>query len=192
MATVLRGEGDGSFGVPQNFPVGDPADTTTGGEALATADFDADGSLDIVVALRTRDVFLLRNASLPPSAIDCNANGSLDSCERDSDPAVDGDQNGILDECEGVQLARADANNDGNVDLSDAVAILGYLFLGSPAPSCLKTADADDSGLIDLTDAVRILNHLFLGGPMPAEPFGECGTGPTANEVTCESFDGCP
>ncbi|MCZ6795587.1 MAG: FG-GAP-like repeat-containing protein, partial [Planctomycetota bacterium] len=190
-ATVMRGEGDGTFGVPENFPVGDPA-AEIWEAALAVADIDVDGALDVVVALRSVDTFLLRNRSLPPSIVDCNANGIPDRCEIDSEPQVDSDGDGILDECVPVPFARADANSDGNVDLSDPVAILGYLFLGAPPPSCLTSADADDNGVVDLTDAIRLLNFLFLGGPRPAAPFGECGTDPTPDDLTCESFDGCP
>jgi len=41
---------------------------------------------------------------------------------------------------------RGDANADGRSDLSDAVALLGYLFLGGANVPCDQAADADDSG----------------------------------------------
>jgi hypothetical protein len=65
---------------------------------------------------------------------------------------------------------RGDANEDGAVDVSDAVFILRFLFLGGPGPSCLDAADADDDGRLELTDAIFALNHLFLGGPPPPPP----------------------
>jgi hypothetical protein len=44
---------------------------------------------------------------------------------------------------------------------------------------------------VDLTDPVFLLNALFAGRPQPVEPFTECGSGPTIDELTCESFGGC-
>jgi hypothetical protein len=65
------------------------------------------------------------------------------------------------------------------VDLSDAITVLGFLFLGDPRSlECEKSADADDSGTLDLTDVLAILNHLFLAGPAPPPPFGACGADP--------------
>ena len=52
----------------------------------------------------------------------------------------------------------------------------------------MKTADANDSGAVDLSDGVYSLNHLFTGGPPPAEPYLDCGTDPTEDGVTCESY----
>src|SRR6185436_6181336 len=42
---------------------------------------------------------------------------------------------------------RGDTNADAHVDVSDSIATLGYLFLGSGAPACLDAADANDDGL---------------------------------------------
>ena len=65
---------------------------------------------------------------------------------------------------------RGDAAANGSVDLSDAIFILNFLFLGGSAPECPDAADADDSGSHELTDAIRILNFLFLGGDVPPPP----------------------
>lgn len=62
-----------------------------------------------------------------------------------------------------------DCNGDFEVDISDAVYILGFLFLGDPAPDPFAPCDADGNHEIQITDAVRILNFLFLGGPPPVE-----------------------
>jgi hypothetical protein len=80
---------------------------------------------------------------------------------------------------------RGDANDDGKVDLSDAVAILGYLFLGDEAPRCLDAADANDSGIVEISDAVRLLNHLFLGAPPPPPPYPESGADATPDALSC-------
>ncbi|HVR75220.1 MAG TPA: hypothetical protein VMT52_12850, partial [Planctomycetota bacterium] len=101
------------------------------------------------------------------------------------------------------RFVRGDANADGVINLTDAVAVLGYLFLGSEAPPCLDAADADDSGADQptLTDAVRILAWLFLGGlepppPTPSSPSyapGDCGVDPTPDDgITCDDFAECP
>ena len=75
---------------------------------------------------------------------------------------------------------RGDATSDCGVDLSDAVRILNWLFLGFAAPTCIDAADADDNGQIELTDAIRILNWLFTGGAEPANPGPRtAGTDPT-------------
>jgi len=86
---------------------------------------------------------------------------------------------------------RGDANADGAIDLSDAVATLSDLFLGTRNVPCQKAADANGDGSVDISDAVFILSYLFLGSKAPSEPVG-CGTDPTSDELTCESFEACP
>jgi hypothetical protein len=83
---------------------------------------------------------------------------------------------------------RGDTNGDGNMDLSDPIAVLGYLFLGNSAPPCLDAADLDDSGILDLTDAVYSLSSQFMGGPPPESPFPGCGVDPTPDDLGCEAF----
>jgi hypothetical protein len=85
----------------------------------------------------------------------------------------------------GRGFLRGDTNGDGNVDLSDAVATLNFLFLGSDDPACKDAADANDSGVIDITDAIFQLGVLFLGqGDFPA-PHPECGEDPTKDTLGC-------
>src|SRR5262249_15325626 len=43
---------------------------------------------------------------------------------------------------------RGDSNGDDIVNISDAQATLGYLFLGSGPVSCLDAADANDDGKV--------------------------------------------
>jgi hypothetical protein len=57
---------------------------------------------------------------------------------------------------------RGEANDDGKLDLSDAVFILGFLFLGATEPTCREALDANDDGGIDIADAISLLGHLFL------------------------------
>jgi parallel beta-helix repeat protein len=91
-----------------------------------------------------------------------------------------------------VPFTRGNANADDNTDLSDAVFVLTYLFLGGTAPSCEDGADADDNGALEITDAVYLLNYLFLGGLPPEPPFPTCGPDPTPDELGCEARGPCP
>jgi hypothetical protein len=70
----------------------------------------------------------------------------------------------------GKLFHRGDADNNGQLQLTDAVRILGFLFLGQAPPTCMDAGDADDNGQLQLTDAVRILGFLFLGQAPPASP----------------------
>ena len=88
------------------------------------------------------------------------------------------------------RFIRGEVNQDGRVDISDAVMILGYLFLGGAAPACLAAADADDSHTIEITDAVFLLGALFLGNNVVPPPYPDCGTDPTpSGEPGCR--EGC-
>ncbi|MBI4601715.1 MAG: hypothetical protein HY721_07125 [Planctomycetes bacterium] len=89
---------------------------------------------------------------------------------------------------------RGDADNNANLELTDAIRILGYLFLGSLPPTCLEAADSDDNGSVELTDAIRILNYLFTGGAAPAPPGpppNECGPDPpgSAKFLGCDLYN---
>lgn len=81
---------------------------------------------------------------------------------------------------------RGDSNINGKVDISDAINILNWLFLGTGIMPCEDAGDANDSGNIDLSDAVYILGHLFAGAnPAPPEPFPDAGIDPTDDELIC-------
>jgi hypothetical protein len=94
---------------------------------------------------------------------------------------------------EDVRFRRGDSNSDGKVDISDAIATLGFLFTGDPPVlSCHKTADADDGGQLDISDGVYILSFLFLGTAAPLDPFPGCGHGASSDPLPCDSYDKCP
>ena len=84
-----------------------------------------------------------------------------------------------------LMFIRGDTNGDTSVNLSDAVGILVYLFLGEETPPCLDSADADDDSNVNLTDATYILNYLFLGGPSLPEPYPLLGVDPTEDNLSC-------
>ncbi|MBI4602845.1 MAG: hypothetical protein HY721_12885 [Planctomycetes bacterium] len=91
-----------------------------------------------------------------------------------------------------ILFRRGDANSSGGFDLSDAVFVLGCLFLGKECPSCTDAADSNDDGSLDLSDAVHILVWLFLGGPAPPSPGpSDCGADPTADLIDCAAFAPC-
>lgn len=90
-----------------------------------------------------------------------------------------------------AEFRRGDVNADGTIDVTDAIGLLEYFFLGAHAPECSKAADADDNGRLNLGDAVSILLHLFGGAASLPEPFGDCGGDPSPDDLPCESFGGC-
>jgi hypothetical protein len=91
-----------------------------------------------------------------------------------------------------VPFRRGDANDDGTFDISDAVFILGFLFMGSEGPSCEKAADTNDDGAMDISDGVFLLAYLFLGAKAPNEPLKMCGLDPTGDNLSCQAFVRCP
>ena len=88
---------------------------------------------------------------------------------------------------------RADADGNGTVELSDALVVAGFLFLGEATPACLDAADTDDSGEHDISDIIVPLNWLFSGGGAPPAPGPfECGLDTTPTDppfAPCE-YDG--
>jgi hypothetical protein len=90
-----------------------------------------------------------------------------------------------------TKFQRGDPNADGRGDISDAVSVLGFLFLGAGSLPCEQSGDANDDGALDISDAVYILSFLFLGGDAIEPPAGACGVDPTGHDLPCESFPGC-
>lgn len=70
---------------------------------------------------------------------------------------------------------RGDINDDGSgPDVSDLVALVGYMFSGNPYPGCDDAgyfAEADINGdggqAPDISDLVYLVNYMFSGGPPP-------------------------
>ncbi|MBI4602753.1 MAG: hypothetical protein HY721_12420 [Planctomycetes bacterium] len=129
----------------------------------------------------------IRPGEAPPREVcdngaDDDGDGKADCADQDCAAAA---------ACQGPRFHRGDADQNGTLQLTDAVQVLGYLFLGIPTkvPDCLDAADADDNGQVQLTDAVRILGFLFLGlGPPapPGPPPEACGA-----DVEPDPFDPC-
>ncbi len=92
---------------------------------------------------------------------------------------------GFLEAPRARLFIRGDANDDGGVDISDAIALLKYLYLGSDEPPCHSAADGNDDGALDVSDAIFVLSHLFLGQAEPPPPFPEPGVDPTPDALPC-------
>ncbi len=84
-----------------------------------------------------------------------------------------------------IPFIRGDANRDQGVDLSDALAILGDLFLGVSL-SCQDSADSNDDGKVDISDAIFALQYLFIDSEFePPPPFPDEGGDPTDDRLGC-------
>ena len=94
----------------------------------------------------------------------------------------------------GALFIRGDCNRDHAVDISDAVCVLDWLFLGGEAPGCIAAANANGDAGEDISDATYLLNYLFLGGPEPVSPFPSCSSGALPRDAeTCQlAPQNCP
>jgi polyhydroxybutyrate depolymerase len=80
-------------------------------------------------------------------------------------------------------FVRGDVDGGGTVEMTDAVQIFGYLYLGDPATiGCGDVADVDDNGVLEMADGIYILSHFFLGGPRPRPPYPRPGFDRTVND----------
>jgi hypothetical protein len=93
---------------------------------------------------------------------------------------------------------RGDPNSTGGIDLSDAIGIFNFLFLGGDPPLCREAADVDNEDGLNISDGIALLNFLFLGGdpPAPPGPTDEpCGLDPdppgSPANLGCASYTGC-
>ncbi len=138
-------------------------------------DLDGDGYPELVISgnvFSDTGFMVLKNLSRPPRHSDADRDGRLDSCAP-------------------VSFRRGDWNQDGAVSLTDAVALLAFLFQGADPFPCKSAGDADDDGRLALTDVLRILLHLFGSGPAPPEPFERCGADSTPDVLRCRSGAAC-
>lgn len=62
-----------------------------------------------------------------------------------------------------------DVNMDRAVEISDAVYIINYIFLGGGEPAPLQSADVNCDSSADLSDAFYIINFIFMGGSPPCD-----------------------
>jgi hypothetical protein len=66
-----------------------------------------------------------------------------------------------------------DANGDGLVNVSDAVYIINYVFVGGDPPDPLAAGNANCDIGVNVSDAVWIINYIFVGGNAPCDWDGD-------------------
>lgn len=122
----------------------------------------------------------IANGSGPPCWIETCLDGA-------GAPPTPGSAN--LGECPDTEplFVRGDANSDCGVDITDAVFILNYLFLGGTHPECEDAADTNDTGTLDISDGIFLLTYLFLGGDPPPYP----GPSVPGRDVTPDALAEC-
>ncbi len=54
-----------------------------------------------------------------------------------------------------------DADGSGNANISDAVYIINFIFLGGPEPATACGGDADGNGITNISDAVWLIKYIF-------------------------------
>lgn len=92
---------------------------------------------------------------------------------------------------EDPEFIRGDCNFNMLLNVADAAAIVGHLFLGDEIgfePPCLDACDADGSTELEITDAIFLLNYLFVpGSPVPPAPGPDTpGPSPDEDSLGCE------
>lgn len=66
-----------------------------------------------------------------------------------------------------------DDNFDETVNVSDAVHIINYVFIGGDPPEPPEAGDCNCDGTCNVSDAVMIINYVFIGGNMPCDTNGD-------------------
>ena len=74
-----------------------------------------------------------------------------------------------------LHFVRGRVNDDAVIDISDAVALLGFLFSGDAEPAVIEAADINADATLDISDSIYLLAYLFGGGPPPPPPFPDPG-----------------
>jgi len=65
------------------------------------------------------------------------------------------------------QFLCGDTDGDGQLNVADVTYLVGFLFLGGPAPTPWEAADCDLSGEINVADLTYLVSYLFQGGLVP-------------------------
>ncbi|MFH2056045.1 MAG: dockerin type I repeat-containing protein [bacterium] len=68
-----------------------------------------------------------------------------------------------------IAVAYGDANRDGSVNISDAVALIHFVFDDGEPPNPVALGDANCDGAVNITDVVYIIDYVFNGGPAPGD-----------------------
>ncbi len=163
-----RGNGDGSFQIPQYFDAVSPANTTID---MAVVDVDLNETPDVVITDQATDRIAvlagtgegtLQSPEFYPVGNEpvTLADGKLNSDDY-PDVAVAcrnaGDTPSLSVLLQKIPDHRGDVNRDGTVDLSDAVLTLQMLAGLDTSPAVHRSADVDNDLKIALEELVYIL-----------------------------------
>jgi len=154
---ALSGPGSLSIPIPEDF-------------ILVTIQIDLSyGQIDDLT------VVLGPYSQYPTFLDDCNNNEVVDEIDIDEGYSSDANGNWIPDECDGYEpeYVCGDANADGIVNVSDAVWIINYVFVGGDPPLPLEAGDANCDDICNVSDAVWIINYVFVGGNEPCDTDGD-------------------
>jgi hypothetical protein len=157
------------------------SDATVVGEATAAPDM-AEASISVHLnrgaGFGPATVYRLPMAPLGHRLADLDQDGALDLVVFDENRAIVLSGKAAPPFTE--RFLRGDADGNSAMELTDAIAVLGRLFLGGEAPGCPDAADANDDGELNLTDPIAILSRLFLGREaLPPPGPVDCGVDPT-------------
>lgn len=144
-------------------------DEWSGDQYVAKFEFDGDIDDDSVLDIYDNCVF---DANTDQEDIDQDSIGNAcDNCVYTYNPdQSDVDEDGIGDVCEYIC---GDANGDETVNVSDAVHIINYVFVGGDPPDPIESGDCNCDFTCNVSDAVWIINYVFVGGNEPCDTDGD-------------------
>jgi Dockerin type I domain len=109
-----------------------------------------------------------------PDQVDYDSDSIGDFCDncplRSNFDQTDTDGDEIGDFCDFIC---GDANADQSVNVSDAVWIINYVFIGGEAPNPYWSGDVNCDDSVNVSDAVWIINYTFVGGNNPCDADGD-------------------
>ncbi len=70
----------------------------------------------------------------PQIILGTTGSGTITIFDMETEGGNDDNFNGIVDDCETHIFIRGDTDDSGHVEITDAISLLNFLFLGAPAP----------------------------------------------------------
>jgi hypothetical protein len=134
----------------------------------------------------------LHSLNLQGNPLSCFAHCSTIPGIEDRNPGIALFHDPMPAECGcSSSFLRGDSTGNAQLELTDAVRILRFLFLGNETPTCLVAFDSNADNTVELTDAVAILGFLFLGNPPTLPGMGECETVAPGSVLSCKESQPC-